>query len=166
MRLDAFPTIGKQTGILFQRLENRRVFLPMMRSQVTSATTFHASLPSVFCYPKAFRGRLFSKVTARRSCAGLTSAKSVPFGKNQCISPFVCSLRARSHGHFSCAKYTSSFRALSNLLKLPNSMPLSTVNGRPWFIRVAGAFCDRAQASAFETYLKSHSARVFASRHF
>ena len=37
---------------------------------------------------------------------------------------------------------------------------------RPWKIRTAIAFHQRARAAAFETYLKSHSGRVFASRHF
>ena len=36
----------------------------------------------------------------------------------------------------------------------------------PWRIRTAVAFHDRAQAAAFEAYLKTHSGRVFASRHF
>jgi predicted GIY-YIG superfamily endonuclease len=37
---------------------------------------------------------------------------------------------------------------------------------RPWHIRTAIAFQDRTRAAAFERYLKSHSGRVFASRHF
>ena len=37
---------------------------------------------------------------------------------------------------------------------------------RPWRIEVAVAFRDRAKAAAFERYLKSHSGRAFASRHF
>ena len=36
----------------------------------------------------------------------------------------------------------------------------------PWRIRTATAFQDRDRAAAFEQYLKSHSGRVFASRHF
>ena len=42
----------------------------------------------------------------------------------------------------------------------------STANHRPWEVRTATAFHDRKKAAAFETYLKSHSGRVFASRHF
>ena len=37
---------------------------------------------------------------------------------------------------------------------------------RPWRLRVAVAFDDRKHASSFEAYLKTHSGRVFASRHF
>jgi len=36
----------------------------------------------------------------------------------------------------------------------------------PWKLKVAIAFTDRKRASEFETYLKTHSGRVFASRHF
>jgi predicted GIY-YIG superfamily endonuclease len=36
----------------------------------------------------------------------------------------------------------------------------------PWRLRVAIAFHDREQAAAFETYLKSHSGRAFAAKHF
>ena len=41
-----------------------------------------------------------------------------------------------------------------------------TAKHRPWRIRTATAFYERARAAAFEAYLKSHSGRVFASRHF
>ncbi|HMP97491.1 MAG TPA: GIY-YIG nuclease family protein [Kiritimatiellia bacterium] len=37
---------------------------------------------------------------------------------------------------------------------------------RPWNIRTAIAFPNRERAAAFEKYLKTHSGRVFASRHF
>ena len=41
-----------------------------------------------------------------------------------------------------------------------------TAKYRPWKLQVAIAFNDRARASEFETYLKSHSGRAFAKRHF
>jgi predicted GIY-YIG superfamily endonuclease len=41
-----------------------------------------------------------------------------------------------------------------------------TAKYRPWKIRTATAFEERERAAAFERYLKSHSGRVFASRHF
>ena len=41
-----------------------------------------------------------------------------------------------------------------------------TAKHRPWEIRTATAFKDRQRAAEFEKYLKSHSGRVFASRHF
>ncbi|MCB0258315.1 MAG: GIY-YIG nuclease family protein [Verrucomicrobia bacterium] len=41
-----------------------------------------------------------------------------------------------------------------------------TKSGGPWKIRTAISFDSRERAAAFEAYLKSHSGRVFASRHF
>jgi predicted GIY-YIG superfamily endonuclease len=41
-----------------------------------------------------------------------------------------------------------------------------TAMHRPWKMQVAVAFDDRTKASEFETYLKSHSGRAFAKRHF
>lgn len=37
---------------------------------------------------------------------------------------------------------------------------------RPWKIETAIAFRSREKAGAFEKYLKSHSGRSFASKHF
>ena len=37
---------------------------------------------------------------------------------------------------------------------------------RPWQIETAIAFRTREKAAAFEGYLKSHSGRAFASKHF
>jgi predicted GIY-YIG superfamily endonuclease len=37
---------------------------------------------------------------------------------------------------------------------------------RPWEIETAIAFRSREKAAAFEKYLKSHSGRAFASKHF
>jgi len=37
---------------------------------------------------------------------------------------------------------------------------------RPWKIETAIAFRSREKAAAFEKYLKSHSGRAFASKHF
>jgi predicted GIY-YIG superfamily endonuclease len=41
-----------------------------------------------------------------------------------------------------------------------------TAKYRPWKLEVAVAFNERAKASQFEIYLKSHSGRAFAKRHF
>ena len=41
-----------------------------------------------------------------------------------------------------------------------------TAKYRPWKLQVALAFNDRVKVSEFETYLKSHSGRAFAKRHF
>ena len=40
-----------------------------------------------------------------------------------------------------------------------------TAKHKPWELKVAVAFAERERASAFERYLKTHSGRVFASRH-
>ena len=37
---------------------------------------------------------------------------------------------------------------------------------RPWKIETSIAFRSREKAAAFEKYLKSHSGRAFASKHF
>jgi putative endonuclease len=37
---------------------------------------------------------------------------------------------------------------------------------RPWQIETAIAFQSREKAAAFEKYLKSHSGRAFAAKHF
>ncbi len=41
-----------------------------------------------------------------------------------------------------------------------------TAKHRPWTVQVAVAFNDRTKAAGFELYLKSHSGRAFAKRHF
>jgi putative endonuclease len=41
-----------------------------------------------------------------------------------------------------------------------------TAKYRPWHIDVAISFRDRDRAASFERYLKSHSGRAFASKHF
>jgi putative endonuclease len=37
---------------------------------------------------------------------------------------------------------------------------------KPWKVKTAIAFDTEEKATAFESYLKSHSGRVFARRHF
>ncbi|MGO8705193.1 MAG: GIY-YIG nuclease family protein [Candidatus Brocadiia bacterium] len=37
---------------------------------------------------------------------------------------------------------------------------------KPWRIETAIAFCSLEKALAFERYLKTHSGRAFASKHF
>jgi predicted GIY-YIG superfamily endonuclease len=41
-----------------------------------------------------------------------------------------------------------------------------TAKHRPWQVQTAIAFTDRKKAADFESYLKSHSGRAFAKRHF
>ena len=42
----------------------------------------------------------------------------------------------------------------------------STAIYKPWRIETAIAFTDEQKARDFESYLKSHSGRAFASKHF
>jgi predicted GIY-YIG superfamily endonuclease len=42
----------------------------------------------------------------------------------------------------------------------------STKAYAPWQIEIATAFRDKAKATAFEQYLKTHSGRAFSKRHF
>jgi predicted GIY-YIG superfamily endonuclease len=63
--------------------------------------------------------------------------------------------------------YTGLTRNLTNRLKAHNAGQLPhTTKHKPWRIETAIAFNSREKASAFEAYLKSHSGRAFASKHF
>jgi len=48
-----------------------------------------------------------------------------------------------------------------NTGRVPHTAPFA-----PWRIETAIAFTDETKARAFEAYLKTHSGRAFASRHF
>jgi putative endonuclease len=62
--------------------------------------------------------------------------------------------------------YTGLTEDLVDRLHRHNAGEVShTAKHRPWQIRTATAFRDCERAAAFERYLKSHSGRVFASRH-
>lgn len=63
--------------------------------------------------------------------------------------------------------YTGITNDLERRLKAHNQGGCPhTAKHRPWRLRIATAFSDHDRAVAFEKYLKSHSGRVFASRHF
>jgi len=63
--------------------------------------------------------------------------------------------------------YTGLTDDLDARLKSHNSWQVPhTVKYRPWKIDTAIAFRSRKKATAFEKYLKSHSGRAFASKHF
>ncbi|MBW1799172.1 MAG: GIY-YIG nuclease family protein [Deltaproteobacteria bacterium] len=63
--------------------------------------------------------------------------------------------------------YTGLTDNLEARLKAHNSgqVPHSS-KYRPWKIETTIAFRSRTKAAAFEKYLKSHSGRAFASKHF
>ena len=63
--------------------------------------------------------------------------------------------------------YTGLTDDLETRLKEHNSGKVPhTAKYRPWKIETAIAFRSREKAISFEKYLKSHSGRAFASRHF
>ena len=63
--------------------------------------------------------------------------------------------------------YTGLTEDLEARLKAHNSGQVPhTSKYRPWKIETAIAFRSREKALAFEKYLKSHSGRAFASKHF
>ena len=63
--------------------------------------------------------------------------------------------------------YTGTTDDLNDRLAAHNSGKVHhTSKHRPWRISTAIAFRSAKRAAAFETYLKSHSGRAFARRHF
>ena len=63
--------------------------------------------------------------------------------------------------------YTGLTQDLKARLRKHNAGGVShTSKYRPWRIKTAIAFLDREKAAEFEKYLKSHSGRAFASKHF
>ena len=63
--------------------------------------------------------------------------------------------------------YTGVTEDLLGRLKAHNAGQLPyTAKYKPWVIDTAIAFRSRKKAAAFERYLKSHSGRAFAKKHF
>ena len=63
--------------------------------------------------------------------------------------------------------YTGLSQDLNVRLQAHNNGRVShTAKFRPWRIETAVAFRCREKAVAFEIYLKSHSGRAFATKHF
>ena len=63
--------------------------------------------------------------------------------------------------------YTGLTQDLENRLQTHNAGQVShTSKYRPWKIETAIAFRSREKAALFENYLKSHSGRAFATKHF
>ena len=52
------------------------------------------------------------------------------------------------------------------LLEHNEGRSIHTNKFRPWKLMTYTAFVDLSKAEAFERYLKSHSGRAFAKRHF
>jgi predicted GIY-YIG superfamily endonuclease len=63
--------------------------------------------------------------------------------------------------------YTGFTTTLEDRLKAHNNGQVPhTSKYRPWRVETAIAFTSVDKARAFEKYLKSHSGRAFAKRHF
>ncbi len=63
--------------------------------------------------------------------------------------------------------YTGLTNDLSaRLIKHNHSEVTHTSRFKPWVIETAVSFRSRKKAAEFEIYLKSHSGRAFASKHF
>jgi predicted GIY-YIG superfamily endonuclease len=63
--------------------------------------------------------------------------------------------------------YTGLTSDLDRRLRYHNAGQVPhTAKHRPWRIETAIAFRSRRKARDFENYLKSHSGRAFAKRHF
>jgi putative endonuclease len=63
--------------------------------------------------------------------------------------------------------YTGLTQDLEARLLAHNAGQVShTAKYRSWHIETAIAFCSREKAVNFERYLKSHSGRAFAAKHF
>ena len=63
--------------------------------------------------------------------------------------------------------YVGMTESLADRLKAHNASKVPhTSKFAPWKIETAVAFRDKAKALAFERYLKSHSGRAFAKKHF
>jgi predicted GIY-YIG superfamily endonuclease len=63
--------------------------------------------------------------------------------------------------------YTGLTGDIESRLKAHNAGQVSyTSKYRPWTIETAVAFRSKEKAATFEKYLKTHSGRAFASKHF
>jgi predicted GIY-YIG superfamily endonuclease len=63
--------------------------------------------------------------------------------------------------------YTGMTENLDERLKKHNTAQCRhTSKYVPWHIEIAISFRNKEKAAAFEKYLKSHSGRAFAKRHF
>jgi len=63
--------------------------------------------------------------------------------------------------------YTGMTQDLDARIKAHNAGQVPhTAKYRPWSIETVIAFRSREKAVAFEKYLKSHSGRAFAAKHF
>lgn len=84
----------------------------------------------------------------------------------QAVSDFCYVYILDSLSHPGCHYTGLTDNLQARLAKHNEGGCIHTAKHKPWQIRIAVAFRNREQAAAFESYLKSHSGRAFAARHF
>lgn len=77
---------------------------------------------------------------------------------------YVYILKSILHKDSNYIGYTKDLN--KRLAKYNNGKVKNTSKYKPWQIQTAIAFNKKDNALAFEKYLKSHSRRAFAKRHF
>ena len=69
--------------------------------------------------------------------------------------------------HYPARRYTGRTSNLRRRFRAHNSGQVRhTSKFKPWRIEIAVAFRDSTKAVEFERYMKSHSGRAFAKKHF
>ncbi len=77
---------------------------------------------------------------------------------------YVYILRSTNHPESHYTGYTNDYK--KRLVKHNNGEVPHTSKHKPWDLQTIIAFTEKEKAIAFEKYLKSHSGRAFAKKHF
>lgn len=77
---------------------------------------------------------------------------------------YVYILRSTNHPENHYTGYTTDYK--TRLVKHNNGEVPHTSKHKPWDLQTIIAFTEKEKAIAFEKYLKSHSGRAFAKKHF
>ncbi len=77
---------------------------------------------------------------------------------------YVYILQSKNYPDKYYTGYTENIR--KRIIRHNNGSVPYTSKYKPWRVNVAIAFTDKQKALAFEKYLKSHSGRAFAKKHF
>ena len=77
---------------------------------------------------------------------------------------YVYILQSINHPESHYTWFTTDLK--KRIMKHNNGEVPHTSKNKPWKIQTAISFNDKTKALAFEKYLKSHSGRAFAKKHF